>query len=187
MGAVSERAEGGGDAGAAVPAARGGATRRDFFEEVVARLRPILPEGRRDFRHRTNPFLLKIDFGNPRVHYEVWCDAERAILGVGLHFEDGPVSTAAYLAWFDRYIVEIKHELGAEVELERWTASWAHIYEHRRLRALSPELSGEVAGMLADLIRVLQPLVEAAGVAAERSAGGSGEGERTGPWRKWRR
>ena len=164
----------------------GGLTRREFFEEVVARLRPMLPEERRGFRHRATPFLLKIDFGNQRVHYEVWCDTERSILGVGLHFEDGPASTAAYLAYFDRLIVEIKHELGTEIELERWTASWGHFYEHRALTPLTDVVAAAIAGRLAVMIGVLQPLVEAAEVGPERSAA-SGEEQRTGSWRKWRR
>ena len=186
MDAVLERQEVDVEASGSGVDRRGGLARREFFDEIVARMRPMLPDGRREFRHRANPFLLKIDYGNQRVHYEVWCDTERAILGVGLHFEDGPVSTAAYLAYFDRLIVEIKHRLGTEVELERWTASWAHIYEHRALAPLTPLLAGEIAARLGEMIEVLQPLVEAAGVNPERSADAGGEG-RTGPWRKWRR
>src|SRR5215210_4013322 len=159
---------------------RSAMTRHDFFAEVVAGLRANLPEAYRDFRDRANPLLLKIDFGNPRVHYEVWCDAEKNILGVGLHFEDGPISTDAYLAYFDRHIVEIKHILGTEVELERWTATWGHLYEHRELRPLTDEVAAEVASRLARLIDVLQPLVVSAAVPPERSAE-AGTGERKGP------
>ena len=159
-------------------------TRQGFFAEVVVGLRANVPEAFRDFNHRSNPLLLKIDYGNPRVHYEVWCDAEKAILGVGLHFEDGPLSTDAYLAFFDRHILEIKHILGTDVELERWTASWGHLYEHRVLRPLTDEIAAEVALLLAQMIAVLQPLLESAGIPPERSAEGS---ERKGAWRKWRR
>ena len=159
-------------------------TRHDFYAEVVTGLRASLPDAFRDFRHRSNALLLKIDFGNDRVHYEVWCDSDKGILGVGLHFEDGPISTDAYLAYFDRHIVEIKHMLGTDVELERWTASWGHIYEHRELRPLTDEIAAEVAARLAQLIEVLQPLVVSAGVPPERSAESGG---RKGPWRKWRR
>ncbi len=159
-------------------------TRHDFFAEVVTGLRASLPEAFRDFRHHSNTLLLKIDFGNPRVHYEVWCDSEKDILGIGLHFEDGPISTDAYLAYFDRHIVEIKHILGTDIELERWTVSWGHLYEHRELRPLTDEIVAEVASRMAQLIEVLQPLVVSAGVPPERSAE---PGERKGPWRKWRR
>ena len=75
--------------------------------------------------------LLKVHYGNERIHFEVWADGNRGFLEIGLHFEDGPASTAAYLAFFDARIVEIKHLLGAEVELERWTASWGHLFESR--------------------------------------------------------
>ena len=168
-------------------ASRAGLTRRDFFDAVVERLREELPEERRGFRHRANPLLLKLDYGNERVHYEVWCDGERRTIELGLHFEDGPVSTAAYLAYFDRLIVELKHELGPAIELERWTASWGHLYEHWPLATLTEALAGRVAGRLARLIATLQPLVEEAGVQPERSALTAEGGERRGPWRKWRR
>lgn len=166
---------------------RGGLTRRDFFDAVVDRLRTELPADRRDFGHHANPLLLKVDFGNRRVHYEVWCDGERQLLGLGLHFEDGPVSTAAYLAYFDRLIVELKHELGPTIELERWTASWGHIYEHWPLTALTEPLAERVARRLARLIATLQPLVEAADIPPERSALPAEGAERRGPWRTWKR
>jgi hypothetical protein len=172
-----------------VPSRRGALTRRDFFDEVIDRLRPVLPEDWRAFRHKANSLLLKIYFDNERVHYEVWCDAERHILGLGLHFEDGPVSTAAYLAYFDGLIVELKHLLGPEIELERWTTSWGHLYEHWPLGALTVEVADRVAVRLARLISTLQPLVEAADVTAERSALAvvGNEEQRRGPWRTWRR
>ena len=175
------------DRGLPPSASRAGLTRRAFFEEIVARLQDGLPAERRGFGHRSNLILLKVDFGNPRVHYEVWCDAERRILGLGLHFEDGPVSTAAYLAYFDGLIVELKHVLGPELELERWTASWGHIYELWPLGTLTTGLAARVAARLARLIVTLQPLVEAAGVPPERSALPAEATERRGPWRTWRR
>jgi hypothetical protein len=168
----------------ATTAPRRGLTRRDFYDEVVEHLRPKLPAERRAFGHRANPMLLKIDFGNPRVHYEVWCDSEHQLLGLGLHFEDGPVSTAAYLTFFDGLIVELKHQLGTTIELERWTASWGHIYEHWPLDTLTVGLAERVAARLAELIVGLQPHVETAAIPPERSAESV---ERRGPWRKWRR
>ena len=107
------------------PTARGAQTTvRDFFAAVVTRLRETLPPDLAGFRHRANTMLLKIDYGNERVHYEVWTDSARGRIEIGLHFEDGPASTAAYLAYFDARIVEIKHLLGPQIDLERWTLSW---------------------------------------------------------------
>jgi len=167
--------------------ATGGLTRRDFFDDVVTRLRLALPEERRRFRHHRNPLLLKVHYGNERVHYEVAVNGTLAVMEIGLHFEDGPLSTAAYLAHFDGELVELKHALGPRVELERWTASWGHLYEIWPLPRLDAAAGKRVAARLAALIETLQPLVEAAGVEPERSALAGAEGERTGPWRTWRR
>ncbi len=165
---------------------RGGSslTRRDFFAEVVVELRRLLPQELARFRQRANSSLLKLDFGNERVHYEVWADSMRQQIEIGLHFEDGPVSTAAYLALFDTHIVEIKHHLGAEIELERWTASWGHLFAIMPLARLDARLVDEVARRLAALIEVTHPLVAASAIPPERSAEPA---ERRGPWRKWRR
>ena len=162
----------------------GGLTRRQFFDETVERLRPLLGPGLAGFRPRFSPVLLKLDFGNERVHYEVAPDGGRGHLEVGLHFEDGPVSTAAYLAWFGRHIVELKHELGAEIELERWTASWGRVYELHPLGRLDAAVAERTAGRLAAFIIALQPLVEAAAVEPERSVLPA---DQRGPWRTWRR
>ena len=112
--------------------------------------------------------LLKIDFGNDRVHYEVWPDSARNHVEVGLHFEDGPASTAAYLAYFDARIVEIKHHLGTGIELERWTISWGHLYEIVPLARLDFAFARTVGDRLAAQIDLLQPMVEEAGVPLER-------------------
>lgn len=144
--------------------------RRDFFRAVVVRLAADLPADLAEFRHRANPMLLKIDYGNERVHYEVWPDGARGRIEVGLHFEDGPLSTAAYLAFFDARIVEIKHVLGATIELERWTASWGHLFESLPLAPLDRLFAEAIAERLAAQIAFLQPLVTEAAVPAERSA-----------------
>jgi len=174
------------DAGAtAVPSAKaGGLTRRDFFAELLDRLRELLPADLAHFGHRSTMNLLKLDYGNHRVHYEVWCDGQRGQIEVGLHFEDGPVSTAAYLTFLDRHIVELKHELGPQLELERWTASWGHLYELHPLGRLDARVVDRVARRLAALITATRPLFDAAANPPERSAQPA---EPRGPWRKWRR
>ena len=144
--------------------------RRDFFAAIVAEVRKDLPAELTEFRHRANPMLLKIDYGNERVHYEVWTDGARSRVEIGLHFEDGPASTLAYLAYFDARIVEIKHTLGPEVELERWTASWGHLFESVPLGRLDRGFARIVATRLTAQIACLQPLVtEAAVPAGERT------------------
>ena len=161
-----------------------GLSRRDFFVSVVDRLRPLLPEPLAGFRHRATMNLLKVSYGNERIHYEVWTNSQLGMIEVGLHFEDGPVSTAAYLAYFDAHIVELKHELGTHLELERWTPGWGHLYELIPLTRLDGRLVERIARRLAALIVTLQPLVEAAAILPERAAQPD---DARGPWRTWRR
>jgi hypothetical protein len=146
----------------------GGMNRRDFFDEVVSRVRATLSPELAVFRHRANPMLLKLDYENERIHFEVWPDAYRSRVEIGLHFEDGPASTAVYLAFFDARIVEIKHQLGTDVELERWTSSWGHLYEHHPLVRLDRQFAATVSGRLAAQIALLQPLVWEAAVPPEQ-------------------
>jgi hypothetical protein len=166
---------------------RVGLTRRDFFAEVVERLRAELDGDLAAFQHAATQNLVKIYFANPRVHYEVWLNSQQRATEVGLHFEDGPESTAAYLSYFDRRIVELKHELGTEVELERWTPSWGHLYELAPLETPSEALARRTARRLARMISVLQPLVEDAAVPAERSTRPSEPFDPAKRWRKFRR
>jgi hypothetical protein len=157
-----------------------GLNRRDFFTLVTTQVRAKLPPELADFHHHANIMLLKIHYGVERVHYEVWADGARQRLEIGLHFEDGPTSTAAYLTFFDTRIVEIKHHLGVYVELERWTISWGHLFESIALGPLDRKLAQTVADRLAAYIALLQPLVFEANVPAERRE------ESTEPRRRWR-
>jgi len=137
-----------------------------FFAVVVSETRAALPPELANFRHRANPMLLKIDYGNDRIHYEVWTDGGRGRVEIGLHFEDGPASTLAYLAFFGARIVEIKHLLGPRIELERWTASWGHLFELASLARLDHRFAKTIAARLAAQITLLQPMVEEAAVPA---------------------
>jgi hypothetical protein len=155
-------------------------TRRDFFAAVVAELRPVLPPELAGFRHRANTMLLKIDYGYERIHYEVWTDGQRNRVEIGLHFEDGPVSTAAYLAFFDARILEIKHVLGPQCELERWTTSWGHLFESMPLPRLDRGFAETVTNRLSRQITLLQPMVEEAGIPSEV------RDRQAGAHRRWR-
>jgi hypothetical protein len=167
-------------------AARGSAllNRRDFFAAIVVRVREKLPAELSGFRHRARSMLLKIDFGNERIHFEVWPDSMRGHVEIGLHFEDGPASTVAYLAFFDSRIVEIKHQLGGHIELERWTVSWGHLFETVPLQRLDRPFAIAVADRLAAQIALLQPMVEEAAVPPERR---DEEATKRGRWTRKRR
>lgn len=134
-------------------------TRRDFFHDVAESLRQLLPEPWRDFHANATRNLLKVSYGSSRVHYEVWANARDRHIEVGLHFEDGPESTERLLRFLDAHIVEIKHELGASFELERWTNSWGHLFQLLPYQPLTDDLTRDVSLTLVKMITLLQPLL----------------------------
>ncbi len=144
-------------------------TRREFFHDVAEATRQRLPADLRGFRASEARNLLKLYYGHPRLHFEVWANARDRHIEVGLHFEDGPESTERLIAFFDRHIVEIKHELGPRVDLERWTPSWGHLYELLPYQPLTDDLALVVAERLARMIALLQPLLAEADPRARAS------------------
>jgi len=150
--------------------------RAAFFADIARHLRTELPPELRDFQVRQTPFLMKLYYGNERVHFEVWVDSGRQQIEIGLDFEDGAESTAAYLAFFDEHIVEIKEQTGPGLELERWTRTWGHFVEVYPIDPLTRERALMVAARMVTFMAVLQPLIEEAGIAAE---------ERTAPTRPY--
>lgn len=145
------------------------ATRNAFFTRVSDQLAKKLPEAHSEFSARPMFNLMKVAYANERVHYEVAIDLNHHTLEIALHFEDGPISTLGYLMYLDKRIVELKHELGHEIELERWTASWGRLYELWPLEKIDRPVADRVAARLSEYIITLQPLVEASGIAPERS------------------
>lgn len=156
-------------------------TRGLFFDRVAAKLRSSLPPELKNFTSKPAFNLMKIAFDNDRVHFEVAFDVTRETMEIALHFEDGPVSTAAYLLFFDRRIVELKDLLGPEIDLERWTMSWGRIYEIWPLSSLERDVADRAAARLHEYITVLQPLLYAAKIAPERSS--LSEGIKRDRWR----
>ncbi len=140
---------------------KGTLKRREFFDEVVDAVQEQLPAGMQPFQQRQTMNLLKIHYGaNYRVHFEASFVTEIGFIEVGLHFEDGPESTTRLLEHFDQYIVEIKHLLGQQVELERWTKSWGHLYEVHPIQPLTPAFARQIASRLALMITTLQPILD---------------------------
>ncbi len=156
--------------------------RAAFFEDITRFLRVELPLELRDFQLRQTPFLMKLYYQNERVHFEVWVDSVRQQIEIGLDFEDGADSTAAYLAFFDERIVEIKEKTGPELELERWTKTWGHFVEVYPIDPLTRERALMVAERMATIMSVLQPMIEEANVAA-----GEWSASSKPYWTRWRK
>jgi hypothetical protein len=150
-------------AAAKPPAKTATLTRRDFFSDLLEAVRRGLPAERQEFEARQTMNLIKISYGaNYRLHFEAWINAERGYVELGLHFEDGPASTERLLRHFERSVLELKDLLGAEIELERWTQSWGHIFEMHPVEPLTPAFAERLAARLALQIVVLQPILDEA-------------------------
>ena len=142
--------------------------RQAFYDGIAKRLKVGLPPELRRFRHRGAFNLMKIWYDHYRVHYEVVLDQQIDMIELGLHFEDGSASSLAYLALLDGQILEIKDRLGPQIELERWTQSWARIYELRPLVPISDTVCEDCANRLIEMISLLQPIIAGSGIRLER-------------------
>ena len=134
----------------------------EFMRALPAATRAKLPGQRQNFKTQVRPWLVQLSYADPLLHYEVVTLGERrGILEIGLHFESrDPAVNAQLLAGFMRHLFEIKTELGAGFEAERWDKGWAKVYETIPLATFDEAYVDRVAARLAHVIVVLQPLLE---------------------------
>ena len=125
----------------------------DFMAQIRHRTLELLPRGLREgLTARVRFVWLQMHYHSPKVHYEVWLTRKTGRLEIGLHFE-GPRE-------FSYRWAEIAAGLGPHVELEEWTPSWTRIHQTLLYDPPSEALAEEVARRLAEMITVLQPIVE---------------------------
>jgi hypothetical protein len=67
---------------------------------------------------------------------------------------------ARLLDGFLRHLFEIKAELGDSLEAEMWDKGWTKVYETIPLETFDEAYVDRVAGRLARVIVVLQPILE---------------------------
>ena len=139
---------------------------QEFLRELPELLRSQLPVGLQDFQ-TVGPIasLIKLHYGVPSVHYEVWIQRRRSLVEVGLHFEADPDTNARYLESLSGRFPEIYEVLGPSVEPEQWTRSWTRVHESLSLRALEEDFLIEVSSRLSRMVSVLEPMVREASVA----------------------
>lgn len=138
--------------------------RHELFREFPDGLRARLPPDLHRFTYKAHGSLAQLHFGDPKVHYEAWFHWRTGRIELGLHFEREERTNDLLFRWFDRHILEIKDELGPEVELERWDRGWARLYETWPCEKVDPRFRAEMVRRLAQIIAVLQPMLEAMAV-----------------------
>jgi hypothetical protein len=101
-----------------------------------------------------------VHFHSPKVHYEVCLTRKTERIEIGLHFEGPHDFSYHWAALMAEHMIDIQAQLGAEWELEEWTASWCRIHHTVPYDPLSEGLAYEIAERFARLISVCQPIIE---------------------------
>ena len=134
---------------------------RDFMPILQVRTLELLPSALRQSCHaRAHSVWFQIHFHSPRVHYEVWLARKIERIEIGLHFEGARDFSYRWAELIAGHMEEVQSALGPDYELEEWTASWTRLHESVPYDPLSVALADDIAGRLARLIAVCQPIVE---------------------------
>jgi hypothetical protein len=131
----------------------------DFFAGVRKRLKASLPADLRKFNSgRGRGRLMKVHYGNPDFHYEVWHHTGAGRLEVGLHFEGSARDNERAFDFFRTRMVEVKASL-PHAELEPWDRGWKRLYETIPAAQLEDILLERSADLAGSYITTLQPLL----------------------------
>jgi hypothetical protein len=132
----------------------------EFFRALPARLRTHLPKELRRFDVRLRNWMLQVYYADPNVHYEASAFSRLDVFEVALHFERrGRELNDALMQQFMPHVFEIKHELGSQIQFERWDKGWSKIYDTLPLAPYDDAYLERVAKRLAEIIACLQPLL----------------------------
>ena len=133
----------------------------EFMDIIQTRTLELLPADlAAACTHRVRFVWFQVHFHSPKVHYEVWLARKTGRIEIGLHFEGTQEFSYGWAGLIAEHMLEIQAQLGADYELEEWTASWTRLHETVPYDPPTPELADEIATRLARLITVCQPIVE---------------------------
>jgi hypothetical protein len=142
---------------------------RDFLTLVYDALASALPPQYADHTWRIRWSLLQLYYARAAVHYEVWVQTKHRRIEIGLHFEGEREESYGWAQALAPRAMEIQAQLGPEVELEEWTASWTRLHETRSFQgALNEHLAQDVGKRLAQFITVLEPIMAEEGTSVAR-------------------
>jgi hypothetical protein len=133
----------------------------DFLRRFAGELRAALPPERRAFETRFMGSLVKVFYGNSKVHFELWLRSN-GYMEIGLHFEADQDSNARWLRYFSERALDVIGELGPQVEIEQWTKTWGRIHQTIAFSSPNEKLLAIAVERMSAMIRVLQPMLEEA-------------------------
>jgi hypothetical protein len=136
----------------------------EFLRLVARDTQTRLPPRWRGFHTRTRFTLVQVYYAKRTLHYEVWVRGKERLIEIGLHFESDRETNTALLEYFSARAFEIKEALGEAVEVEQWTASWTRVHQLMPYEKLDEATAQVTAQRLAQMIEILQPMLERATV-----------------------
>ncbi len=132
----------------------------DFFAGLRKELKRSLPAEFRSFSWlRGRGRLMKVHFGDPPFHYEVWHHTGGGRLEVGLHFESSAERNQAAFDFFRARMVEVKAAL-PRAELEPWDRGWSRLYETLIAPRLDHVVLDAATRLTVAYVTALQPMLE---------------------------
>lgn len=134
----------------------GGIDSATLLRGVVTNVRRSLPPELRRAQEGKGFGLIKLYYGNPKLHYEANHQARSQIIEIGLHFEADRFTNARLLGAFRGHENKIQRALPG-ARLEDWDKGWARIWEPIAYEELDVSLQKAVAAKMARYITVLEP------------------------------
>jgi hypothetical protein len=134
---------------------------RAFLRQVADELPAHLPPGLRDFDAFQWGRMIKVWYGDKKVHFEVQF-LSRSELQIGLHLEADEETNARIADALGRKQAQLRRSLGDEAAFGEHGPRWRCLAESWKGGDLtSEEAAVEAAARLAEYIRALAPLLPA--------------------------
>lgn len=131
----------------------------DFFTGVRKGVKAKLPRELKAFQSgRGHGRLMKIHYGHPEFHFEVWHHTGDGRLEIGLHFEGPADANLRAFDYFRDRMVEVKAQL-PRAELEPWDRGWSRLYETLPAPQLDEHVLAGAIERLDAYITTLQPML----------------------------
>ncbi len=146
-----------------------------MLAQIPAIVRARLPQELLGFRTVLMGRLLKLYYGDPAFHFEVWFHEAKELVEVAYHAEGHASVNQCQLEELEKRLPDLKEALGPLVELEMWSHSWVRLYRMLSVDYPEQRLLTLVSDALVRMIVVVHPMVSC--MVAEPSAAG-GEASR---------
>ena len=133
----------------------------EFLEALLELVRQQLPPELSGFQVAGPTMsLVKLHYGRPTIHYEVWIQKRRGEVELGLHFEGDAESNRRHLELLSGQRDAIRSALGSGVDAEPRDKGWTRVHETVPLEPLDDDFLVELSFKLSAMIRTLERMLK---------------------------